>query len=196
MHQTPKIKFLRSEGQNTAIAYYISIYAYWYGIADLLQCMWCSHAYLRLFLYDIYAECKSILGIYTCTFIATCFGQTTFFITVTKFTFIVIMISHCVWLCHCKYPYTVCNIHHAITSCTCLVAQNMDFRFSQVLYLQSISADFSCQFTSSLWSSKVHKEIHKQFSKQSLWMVTRARATNQMLSLQTGLWISLWTPEL
>ena len=56
--------------------------------------------------------------------------------------------------------------------------------------LQSISIDFG----SSLQSSKVHNEIVD--CKQSFWLAARWKAANQMLTLQTGLWISLRTFEL
>ena len=71
----------------------------------------------------------------------------------------------------------------------------------------SIIVDFNSLFTemfrTSFRTSEVRCEVQKftmkfdkQVCKQSFWLATRWKATDQMLTLQTGLWISLWTFEL
>jgi hypothetical protein len=56
--------------------------------------------------------------------------------------------------------------------------------------------NFVAKFASSLRSSEAHIGIHKPICKQSPWLVREVKEANQMRSLRTGLWISLWTFEL
>jgi hypothetical protein len=56
--------------------------------------------------------------------------------------------------------------------------------------------NFFVKFASSLRSSEAHIGILKPICKQSPWLVREVKEANQMRSLQTGLWISLWTFEL
>ena len=69
------------------------------------------------------------------------------------------------------------------------------YRWFQVTFHGNIP-NFVAKFVCSLQSSKVHFRICKPVCKQRLWLAPELKEANQMLSLQTGLWILKRTFEL